>query len=102
MKTCDMHGITVDTRRRCSMDSQRKRVGRTGATGYIAGQLLPELRDRYDLRLAAVRERMRDGDVVSDVEIVDVLNDEPAERGRWFEGVDTVIHTGYIRADPDT
>src|SRR5680860_205900 len=102
MKTCDMHGITVDTRRRCSMDSQRKRVLLTGATGYIAGQLLPELRDRYDLRLVDVRDRNRDGDVVPDVEIVDVLNDDPSKLAPLFEGVDTVIHTGYIRPDPDT
>jgi len=84
------------------MDSQRKRVLLTGATGYIAGQLLPELRDRYDLRLVDVRDRNRDGDVVPDVEIVDVLNDDPSKLAPLFEGVDTVIHTGYIRPDPDT
>ena len=33
------------------MTTQRKTVLLTGATGYIAGQVLPALRDRYDLRL---------------------------------------------------
>ena len=40
---------------------ERKRVLLTGATGYIAGQLLPALRERYDLRLIDVRGEDRAG-----------------------------------------
>lgn len=80
---------------------QRKKVLLTGAAGYIAGQLLPALRDRYDLRLIDVRDRNRDGERIPDVEVVDVLRADRASLERLFQGVDTVIHTGYIRPRPD-
>ncbi|MGH2532383.1 MAG: NAD-dependent epimerase/dehydratase family protein [Thermomicrobiales bacterium] len=83
------------------MEAQRKRVLLTGATGYIAGQLLPALRDRYDLRLIDVRDRTRDGARIPDVEIVDVLHAERTSLERLFQGVDTVIHTAYIRPRPE-
>lgn len=83
------------------MESQRKRVLLTGATGYIAGQLLPALRDRYDLRLIDVRDQNRDGERVSDVAIVDLLTADRAQLEDLFRGVDTVVHTGYLRPRPD-
>ncbi len=84
------------------MESTRKKVLLTGATGYIAGQLLPALRDRYDLRLVDVRDRDRDGDPVDGVEVVDLLNADRRELEELFTGIDTVVHTGYIRPDPDS
>jgi len=84
------------------MASTRKKVLLTGATGYIAGQLLPALRDRYDLRLVDVRDRDRDGDPVDGVEVVDLLNADRGELEGLFAGIDTVVHTGYIRPDPDS
>ena len=80
----------------------RKKVVLTGATGYIAGQLLPALRERYDLRLVDVRDRDRDGNPVNGVEVVDVLNVEQSVLEELFTGVDTVVHTGYIRPNPDS
>jgi hypothetical protein len=79
----------------------RKKVLLTGATGYIAGQLLPALRERYDLRLIDVRTTNRDGDEVPGVEIVDLLNDDRASLEALFQGVDTVVHCGYIHPRPD-
>jgi hypothetical protein len=85
------------------MESQppRKRVLLTGATGYIAGQLLPALRERYDLRLVDARDRTRDGERVPDVEIVDLLHADRATLERLFQGIDTVIHSAYIYPRPD-
>jgi nucleoside-diphosphate-sugar epimerase len=83
------------------MTDTRKRVLITGATGYIAGQLLPALRDRYDLRLVDVRDTDRDGNPVDGVEVLDILTADRAEVERLFEGVDTVVHCGYIRPRPD-
>ncbi len=80
----------------------RKKVLLTGATGYIAGQLLPALRERYDLRLVDVWDRDRDGNPVDGVEVVDVLNVERSKLEELFAGVDTVVHTGYIRPEPDS
>jgi len=83
------------------MTHLRKKVLLTGATGYIAGQLLPELRERYDLRLIDVRSTNRDGDEVPGVEIVDLLEADRSTLEDLFAGVDTVVHTGYLRPRPD-
>ena len=83
------------------MTDHRKTVLLTGATGYIAGQLLPELRERYDLRLIDVRETDREGVQVPGVEIVDLLEADRATLENLFTGVDTVVHTGYLRPRPD-
>jgi len=83
------------------MEQPRKNVLLTGATGYIAGQLLPALRDRYDLRLIDVRNTDADGTPVSGVEIVDVLNADRATLEGLFAGVDAVVHCGYIRPRPE-
>jgi len=83
------------------MTDQRKKVLLTGATGYIAGQLLPMLRERYDLRLIDVRDTNRDGQQVPGVEIVDLLEADRTTLERVFTGIDTVVHTGYLRPRPD-
>jgi len=83
------------------MDQPRKKILLTGATGYIAGQLLPELRERYDLRIVDVRGADGNGVPVPGVEVVDVLNAERSTLEALFAGVDTVVHCGYIRPRPD-
>lgn len=77
----------------------RTRVLLTGATGYIAGQLLPALRERYDLTAIDVRGTDRDGRPVDGVELVDLLTADDAELGRVFEGVDAVVHAGQVRPE---
>ena len=47
------------------MTDRRRTVLLTGATGYIAGQLLPALRERYDRRHVDVRYTDRDGNQTS-------------------------------------
>ncbi len=84
------------------MTHAARRVLLTGATGYIAGQLLPDFRERYDLRLVDIRETNRDGEAVPGVEIVDVLDADQPTLEALFDGVDTVVHTGYIRPRPES
>jgi uncharacterized protein YbjT (DUF2867 family) len=48
------------------------RVLLTGATGYIAGQLLPALLDSYDLRLIDARRENGAGQFVDGVEELDL------------------------------
>ncbi|GAA5033992.1 NAD(P)-dependent oxidoreductase [Actinopolymorpha pittospori] len=67
-----------------------KRVLLTGATGYIAGQLLPGFRERYDLRLVDIAP-------APGVEVVDLLETPVEELAPLFEGVDVVVHTAYQR-----
>lgn len=73
------------------------RVLLTGATGYIASQLLPEFRERYDLRLVDVRSTDRDGEPVEGVEVVDLLEASEAQLASLFSGVDVVVHSAYYR-----
>ena len=74
----------------------RTRVLLTGATGYIAGQLLPEFRERYDLRLTDAREETRSGERVESVEIVDMLADDDSKLGPLFDWADVVVHCGHL------
>ena len=75
----------------------KRRVLLTGATGYIAGQLLPAFRERFDLRLIDVRRENRAGEPVEGVEIVDLLDGDPATLAPYFDGIDAVVHTAYVR-----
>ncbi|CAA9405405.1 MAG: UDP-glucose 4-epimerase [uncultured Propionibacteriaceae bacterium] len=68
----------------------------TGASGRIAGQLLPALRDAYDLRLVDVKDTDRAGEQVTGVEIFDVLEAHPDSLAALCEGVDTIVHAGYV------
>ena len=79
------------------MSTERRRVLLTGATGTVAGQLLPALREAYDLRLVDVRDTDRDGNRVEGVEPVDLLAVDDAELHALLGGVDTVVHCGYVR-----
>jgi len=83
------------------MRDRRQTVLLTGATGYIASQLLPALRERYDVRLIDVRDTDRDGNAVPGVEVVDLLAVDRSTLERLFDGVETVVHCGYIRPRPD-
>jgi nucleoside-diphosphate-sugar epimerase len=79
----------------------RRRVLLTGATGYIAGQLLPAFRERYDLRLIDAREVDASGIGVEGVEAFDLLSDEDATLEPLFSGVDAVVHCGHLKPEGD-
>ena len=74
-----------------------RRVLVTGATGYIASQLLPAFRERYDLVLLDVRTTDAAGQAVAGVELADFLADDVAPLANHFDGVDAVVHLGYFR-----
>jgi len=44
----------------------------TGAAGYIAGRMLPDFRERYELVLLDMRTTNRQGEEVKDIQVVDV------------------------------
>jgi len=80
---------------------RRLRVLLTGATGYIAGQLLPAFRERYDLRLLDVREVDASGNSVEGAMVRDLLSDDDAVLGPLFSDVDVVVHCGRFKPDSD-
>jgi len=73
------------------------RVLLTGATGYIAGQLLPAFREHYDLRLIDVRPETSAGQPVAGVAIGDLLAADTATLEPFFAGVDVIVHAAYHR-----
>jgi hypothetical protein len=70
----------------------------TGASGYIASLMLPELRERYDLVLLDVKTTDRDGKEVPGVQIANLIDKNRENYRHFFQGVDAVIHLGFTRA----
>src|SRR5215204_3497682 len=71
------------------------RVLLTGATGYIASQLLPAFRERYDLQLLDVRGDDVSGRHVEGIEIADLLGDDRSKLEQYFKNIDVVVHTAH-------
>jgi nucleoside-diphosphate-sugar epimerase len=76
----------------------RKRVVLvTGACGYVAGQLLPDLRRRYRLRLVDARATDPRGRRVAGVAVTDLAGGDRTGHARLFAGTDAVLHLAYRR-----
>ena len=69
----------------------------TGASGYIADQLLPTFKEHYEMVLVDVVDTNRRGERVEDVVIQDLIDPDRAKYASLFEGVDAVVHLGYKR-----
>lgn len=78
-------------------ESSKPKVLLTGATGYIAGQLLPAFRERYDLRPIDVREEDGAGTPVEGVEIADLHAGSDDDLEPLFDWADVVVHCGHAR-----
>jgi hypothetical protein len=81
----------------------RRRVVVTGACGYIAAQLLPAFRERYDLVLLD-RTTEREGQPVPSVTAVDLLNADRETYRPHFRGARTIVHLAWNRptGDPES
>ena len=73
----------------------RMKVVVTGAAGYVASQLLPAFRERYDLVLLDARDTTRDGALVEGVTITDLRNTDPETYRRHFQGADAIVHLAF-------
>ena len=76
----------------------KKRVVVTGAAGYVAQRMLPELRERWDLVLLDVRPTTRDGKTVPGLMVADLTKPDRNEYRQHFRGADAVIHCGFVSA----
>jgi NAD+ dependent glucose-6-phosphate dehydrogenase len=76
----------------------KKRVVVTGAAGYVAQRMLPELRERWDLVLLDVRPATRDGKTVPGLMVTDLTKPDRNEYRQHFRGADAVIHCGFVSA----
>src|SRR5687767_2682323 len=75
----------------------RKTVLVTGAAGYVASQMLPTFRERYDLRLLDVTQEGRAGRV-EDVTVHDLRDTDLEKHRPFFRGAHAVVHLAYNRA----
>lgn len=79
--------------------ASKKRVLVTGASGTVASQLLPALRERYDLVLLDTRDTDRDGHPVEGVTVADVSDRDRRKYEGYFEGADAVVHLAYVHTN---
>ncbi len=79
----------------------RPKVLVTGAAGYVAAQMLPTLRERYDCTLIDVATTDRNGQEVPGVQVQSVLVDDLDTLRPLFTGCDAVIHLAFIRRTED-
>lgn len=75
----------------------KRKVVLTGASGAIAGVLLPALRERYDLTLLDNRVTDKNGVEVEGVNVVDLMNRDRDRYRQYFTGADAVVHCAYYR-----
>src|SRR6516225_7389259 len=75
------------------------RILLTGASGYIAAQLLGEFRGRYDLRLVDARETDAAGRPMPGVVVADLIDPDRTKYAQLFEGIDVVVHLAYNRPE---
>lgn len=74
----------------------KRKVVVTGAAGKIAGQVLPALRERYELVLLDVRKTTRDGVEIPEIQIADLVNRNRDDYRQHFAGADAVVHFGFV------
>jgi hypothetical protein len=77
------------------------RVLITGATGSIAGQLLPAFRERHDLAMIDVRDTDGSGRKLEGVEVLDLISASDADLEPLFAGVDAVVHCAHHKPEGD-
>lgn len=79
----------------------KRKVVVTGAAGYVAGRMLPALRERYDLTLIDIKTTNGDGTEVKGVTTADLLDRNRNTYRGHFADADAVIHSGFVgSADP--
>jgi hypothetical protein len=74
-----------------------RKVLLTGATGYVASQLVPTFRENYEMTLVDVKETDREGRQVAGVAISDLSGPDLGEYAHLFQGQDSVVHLAYKR-----
>src|SRR5262245_23467958 len=72
----------------------KRKVLVTGAAGLVASQVLPALRERYDLTLLDIQESDRQGQTIGGINIVDLANRDRDTYRHYFTKAYAVVHLG--------
>ena len=75
----------------------KKKVVVTGASGTIAGVLLPALREQYDVTALDFRSTDRAGNEVEGIHVVNLMDKNRDSYRQYFTGADAVVHCAYYR-----
>ena len=70
----------------------------TGACGYIAQRMWPELGELYDLVAVDVGEVTGDGTKLRDVRVCDLTDPDRSHYLEHFTGADAVLHCAFVSA----
>jgi hypothetical protein len=76
----------------------KRRVVVTGAAGYVAQRMWPDLAERWDLVPIDVRPTTRDGRRVPGLIVTDLTQRDRNAYREHFRGADAVIHCGFVSA----
>ena len=68
----------------------------TGASGVIAGQLLPAFRERYELTLLDTRVQNRAGENVEGIQLADLCEKDRDRYRHFFKNIDAVVHCAFV------
>ena len=79
------------------MKTSKKKILITGATGYVASQILPYMFDNYETVLLDTRSCDRAGEKLEGINVVDLIDSDRSKYSHFFENVDGVIHLAYKR-----
>ena len=74
----------------------RKKIVLTGASGTIAGLVLPALRERYDLVPLDIRGENRHGEKIPEIQIADLSADDRDAYRAHFAGADAIVHMAFV------
>jgi len=73
----------------------KRKILVTGASGYIASQVLPAFHGRYELTLLDVKETDPRGNKIPGVRVADLITPGFEKYQEYFQGIDAVVHLGY-------
>jgi len=76
----------------------KRRVVVTGAAGYVAQRMWPELEKRWDLVPIDVRPTPRAGKPVPGLIVADLTKPDRNQYRQHFRGADAIIHCGFVSA----
>ena len=75
----------------------KRKIVVTGASGYVAGRMLPALQERYETVLLDVKTTNRQGEEVAGIHIADLVEKDRDAYREHFRGADAVVHCGFVR-----